>query len=91
MVDEGDNILEPTHQADAIWPRRLILLSALPRDSWSAKQNLSFTSAKGKKPHYIDAAQVFPIERQSTLFKEPDPLKGGPEEVVKFAAQKAEQ
>ena len=38
IVDEGDLILEREifHLPLAVWPRRLVLLSALPREAWTA-------------------------------------------------------
>ena len=65
IIDEADLVLERdfTHLAGAVWPKRFVLLSALPKKSWSAIQELAFSHIKGKRAHYIDVSSVFPVER----------------------------
>ena len=89
MVDEGDLILrrEFGWKKSAKWPKRLILLSALPRASWSELQRLSFEAIPGKTGVYIDASKVFPTSRQDEEKNIPKILPPNPEERVKFAAK----
>ena len=91
VVDEGDLILDPKFTSLLVdaWPRRMVLLSALPREGWTARQELSFTTAKGKKNHYVDVKSVFPKERMSTLIDKPNLLKNDADDILRFAAEKA--
>ena len=68
VVDEGDQLLlrEVAHKQTSAWPKSWVLLSALPRESWSPAQQLSFHGAKGRSGFYIDTTCVVPQDRRLT-------------------------
>ena len=93
IVDEGDTILvrEVNQQLNLVAPKHLLLLSAVPRDSWSGTQKLSFSTIKGHIPRYLDARSIFPAGRSFAADFEPELLPLDPAAIVKFADRKAKE
>lgn len=61
VADEGDLMLTRaiSDQKPANWPKRFVLLSAVPRSSWTPTQEHAFSN-NGRKGIYFDATCVFP-------------------------------
>jgi len=93
IVDEGDTVLvrEVNQQLNIASPKHLMLLSAVPRDSWSGTQKLSFLTIKGHVPRYLDARSIFPAGRSFAADFEPELLPMQPSAIVKLAERKAKE
>jgi len=93
LVDEGDLMLrrDLLHRLNVQWPKKLVLLSAIPRSTWSPTQELSFSTIKNKTALYIDASCVFPAAKLAANLKEPEPLPSKPDLLVEFAVARSKE
>ena len=92
VADEGDQLLirQVTHKETSAWPKRWVLLSALSRDQWSETQKICFKTNKSTyQGIYVDVGAVFPPERGTCQRDHPEILPSDPEDLVKFAADRA--
>ena len=87
VADEGDMLLIPevSHQKGLGWPKRMVLISALPKNSWNGTQKLCFTEAVGKLGLYLDASCVFPKNKLLDKDVELKMLPADPQLLVEFA------
>ena len=62
VVDEGDILLDKEIKKQLVkaQPRHVVLLSAVPKEAWTAMQRLCFRNKQGKQGAYVDARCVFP-------------------------------
>ena len=93
VIDEGDLVLdrEMNQSWNVACPRHILLLSAVPKESWNGTQRLCFQSVKGRKGIYLDATGVFPAVRGEPSEDLPELLPEEPEAIVQLAVKKAKE
>ena len=92
VIDEGDTVLlkDVSEQLAIAQPRHVVLLSAVPKESWTGTQRLSFRNKQGKPGTYLDVKCVFPQQRQEGDGA-PEPLPEDPKDIVKLAVKMSKQ
>ena len=68
------------------YPRHVVLLSAVQRETWSGEQDLCFKNGKGTKGRYIKTQAVFPSAK-SAGNSEPELLPRDPNAILKLALE----
>ena len=91
FFDEGDLILErETMEALALAKiKKIVLLSALPRSSWSPTQEMAFRSFQNGKGKYADASCIFPVGSQTRPSDIQGVLPVKPEDIVSESVGKS--
>jgi len=67
------------------------MLSAVPKDSWSGSQKLSFSTIKGHKAQYLDVRSLFPTGRSDSVATEPELLPEEAAAIVELAVKKSKE